>query len=98
MLVLGNILTLDREMEKTMTGYSNLGLSGDSRVLLVDECECGLCGTLEARDDIGVEGDALFWDLAVEGGVFSGRSIFGGVCWQDWAIEGGLAIPVGDRA
>lgn len=90
-----------------MTGYSNLGLSGDSRVLLVDdcecgllvdECECGLCGTLEARDDIGVEGDALFWDLAVEGGVFSGRSIFGGVCWQDWAIEGGLAIPVGDRA
>lgn len=81
-----------------MMGYPNLGLSRGGRVLPVDDCECGLCGTLEARDDIGVEGDALFWDLAVEGGVFSGRSIFGGVCWRDWATEGGLAIPVGDRA
>lgn len=85
-------------MEKTTMGCPNLGLSRGGRVFPVDDCECGLCGTLEARDDIGVEGDALFWDLAVEGGVFSGRSIFGGVCWRDWATEGGLAIPVGDRA
>lgn len=63
-----------------MMGFPNLGRSGGGCVLPTDDCECGLCGTLDARDDVGVKGDALCWDRAVDGGVFSGRSVCGGVC------------------